>query len=46
MKGLFFQNEIAKIDLFKNDVIMAEKTFLQFKCMKRKKVNFMGKIIN
>ncbi len=29
MKGLFFQNEIDKIDLFKNDVIMAERTFLQ-----------------
>jgi hypothetical protein len=29
MKELFFRNEITKIDLYKNDICMAEKTFLQ-----------------
>jgi serine/threonine protein kinase len=46
MKGLFFQNEIDMIDLFKNDVIMADKTLTPLKFMKRMKINLIGKVLN
>jgi hypothetical protein len=39
MKKLFFKNEINKIDLFKNDVIMAENTFLQSRKIDMMKIN-------